>query len=281
MAKSKLTNPFETMNFASSEAYKLLRTNIMFSFPMEKKCRIIGVTSSVRGEGKSTTSLHLAYSLAESGKLTLLIDADLRLPSIHQKLDITSKPGLSNLLAGMNSEKECRRPSPFSDNLYVVTAGDIPPNPSELLGSQRMAKLMETYSEAFDYIIVDLPPINIVTDALVTTSWADGLVLVVRENYTSEAVLDDTMYQIKKINAKLLGFVLTYADISKAGYGKYGKRYGGKYGKKYGYGYAGGYESSYEASGSKSKKKKSDVFVMAANDTELPESESSDNKKAE
>ena len=283
MAKSKLANPFETMNFASSEAYKLLRTNIMFSFPMEKKCRIIGVTSSVRGEGKSTTSLHLAYSLAESGKLTLLIDADLRLPSIHQKLDITSKPGLSNLLAGMNSEKECRRPSPFSDNLYVVTAGDIPPNPSELLGSQRMAKLMETYSEAFDYIIVDLPPINIVTDALVTTSWADGLVLVVRENYTSEAVLDDTMYQIKKINAKLLGFVLTYADISKAGYGKYGKRYGGKYGKKYGYGYgyANGYESSYEASGSKSKKKKSDVFVMAANDTELPGSESSDNKKAE
>ena len=146
---------------------------------------------------------------------------------------------------------------------------------------------METYSEAFDYIIVDLPPINIVTDALVTTSWADGLVLVVRENYTSEAVLDDTMYQIKKINAKLLGFVLTYADISKAGYGRYGKRYGGKYGKKYGYGYSNGYgysygyENAYEASGSKSKKKKSDVFVMAANDTELPETDNSDSKSSE
>ncbi len=281
MAKSKLANPFETMNFASSEAYKLLRTNLMFSFPMEKKCRIIGVTSSVRGEGKSTTSLHLAYSLAESGKLTLLIDADLRLPSIHKKLDIDSKPGLSNLLAGMNTEKECRRPSPFSEKLYVLTAGDIPPNPSELLGSQRMARLMETYSEAFDYIIVDLPPVNIVTDALVTTSWADGLILVVRENYTSEAVLDDTMYQIKKVNAKLLGFVMTYADISKAGYGKYGKRYGGKYGKKYGYGYAEGYGSSYEASGSKSGKKKNDAFVMAANETELPETKSSGNKSSE
>ncbi len=283
MAKSKLANPFETMNFASSEAYKLLRTNIMFSFPMEKKCRIIGVTSSVRGEGKSTTSLHLAYSLAESGKLTLLIDADLRLPSIHKKLDIDSKPGLSNLLAGMNTEKECRRPSPFSEKLYVLTAGDIPPNPSELLGSQRMARLMETYSEAFDYVIVDLPPINIVTDALVTTSWADGLILVVRENYTSEAVLDDTMYQIGKVNAKLLGFVMTYADISKAGYGKYGKRYGGKYGKKYGYGYgyANGYEDSYEALGSKQKKKKTDVFVKAANEAEFPETGNSGSKSSE
>ena len=281
MAKDNISkNPFETMNFASAEAYKQLRTNIMFSFPMEKKCRIIGVTSSVRGEGKSTTSLHLAYSLAESGKLTLLIDADLRLPSIHQKLDITSKPGLSNLLAGMNTEKECRRPSPFSKKLYVLTAGDIPPNPSELLGSQRMAKLMENYSEAFDYIVVDLPPINIVTDALVTTSWADGLILVVRENYTSEAVLDDTMYQIKKINAKLLGFVLTYADISKSGYGKYGKRYGGKYGKQYGYGYAGGYESSYEDAGSISKKK-SNAFVKAANDTVLPVSENSEDRSPE
>ena len=89
------------------------------------------------------------------------------------------------------------------------------------------------------------------------------------------------MYQIKKINAKLLGFVLTYADISKAGYGKYGKRYGGKYGKQYGYGYASGYESSYEASGSKAQKKRSDVFVMAANDTELPKTDNSDSMSSE
>ncbi len=246
MAKSKLTNPFETMNFASSEAYKLLRTNIMFSFPMEKKCRIIGVTSSVRGEGKSTTSLHLAYSLAESGKLTLLIDADLRLPSIHQKLDITSKPGLSNLLAGMNSEKECRRPSPYSDNLYVVTAGDIPPNPSELLGSVHMQEVLARFSEIFDVIVIDLPPVNIVADALVISPWTDGLIVVVRQNYTTGRALQDCMYQVQKLGSKFLGFVMTDVAVGESSYKRYG-RY-----SKYGYGYGSDY--GYDSAGSNSKR---------------------------
>ena len=134
------------LSFAAAEAYKLLRTNLLFSLP-DKPCRIIGVTSSVRGEGKSTTSVNLAFTFAQTGKRVLLIDADMRLPSIATKLDMHGTPGLSNLLAGLNSERHCIRKSENFDNWFILPAGDIPPNPSELLGSERMHSMLERYSE--------------------------------------------------------------------------------------------------------------------------------------
>ena len=130
----------EGLSFAASEAYKLLRTNLLFSLP-EKGCHIIGVTSSVRGEGKSTTSINLSYTIAQSGKRVLLIDADMRIPSVAIKLDLNEAPGLSNLIAGMHSEGSCMRQSNQLENWYILPAGDIPPNPSELLGSERMHTL--------------------------------------------------------------------------------------------------------------------------------------------
>ena len=239
----------EGLSFAAAEAYKLLRTNLQFSMP-EKDCRVIGVTSSVRGEGKSTTSVNLAYTLAQAGKRVLLIDADMRLPSVASKLEIPGKPGLSNLLAGLNDEKSCLKPSRQFDNWLILPAGDIPPNPSELLGSERMHALLERYEEVFDYVVIDLPPVGVVTDALVISQWSDGLILVVRQNYTERKALSDCMYQIKKIGAKFLGFVMTDAAVGEGSYKHYSK-YGKKYGYGYGYGY--GYENAEKSSGRKEK----------------------------
>ena len=219
------------LSFAAAEAYKLLRTNLLFSLP-DKPCRIVGVTSSVRGEGKSTTSVNLAYTVAQSGKRVLLIDADMRLPSVASKLDISQKPGLSNLLAGLSEEKECVHPSKSIENWYILPAGDIPPNPSELLGSERMHALLDRCAEAFDLIVLDLPPIGVVTDALVISPWTDGLSVVARENYTERKALNACMYQINKLGAKFLGFVMTDTAVSKSSYKHYGK-----YGHSYGYGY--------------------------------------------
>lgn len=259
------------LSFGAAEAYKLLRTNLQFALP-DKPCRIIGVTSSVRGEGKSTTSVNLSYTLAQSGKRVLLIDADMRLPSVASKLEIPGKPGLSNMLAGLNTEKSCLMISGYFDNWYIMPAGDIPPNPSELLGSERMHALLERYMKFFDYIVIDLPPIDVVTDALVISQWTDGLILVVRQNYTERKALNSCMYQVNKLGAKFLGFVMTDADVGEGSYKRYGK-----YGSKYGYGYDYGYDSS----GRQSSSHKDEAFINATRDSgSEPKSEtkSSENK---
>lgn len=243
------------LSFAAAESYKLLRTNLQFSLP-EKGCRIIGVTSSVRGEGKSTTSVNLAYTIAQSGKRVLLIDADMRLPSIASKLELAQKPGLSNLLAGLNDETACLRVSRYFENWYILPAGDIPPNPSELLGSERMHALLERFAEVFDVIVIDLPPVGVVTDALVISPWTDGLIAVVRQNYTERKALNATMYQVNKLGAKFLGFVMTDAAVGESSYKRYGK-YGGKYGHSYGYGYG------YDYAGSRSGGKNDQAFMDA------------------
>ena len=252
----------DNLSFAAAESYKLLRTNLSFSLP-DKPCHIIGVTSSVRGEGKSTTSVNLAYTIAQTGKKVLLIDADMRLPSVAAKLELHGAPGLSNLIAGMNTDQSCLRQTSFFDNWYVIPAGDIPPNPSELLGSERMQVLLERYSGIFDTIILDLPPINIVTDALVISKWTDGLICVVRQNYTDRRALADCMYQVEKLGVKFLGFVVTDAAVGESSYKSYGK-----YSKKYGYGYGYGYDYGYEASQSSSSGSKKKAFLDAPGDSD-------------
>ena len=243
------------LSFAASEAYKLLRTNLLFALPKEG-CKSIGVTSSVRGEGKSTTAVNLAYTFAEAGKNVLLIDADMRMPSVAAKLSITTSPGLSNLMAGLSTENECIRPSGFFRNWYIMPAGDIPPNPSELLGSERMRSMLERFAEVFDVIVIDLPPIGVVTDALAISPWTDGLIMVVRQNYTERKELSGSMYQIRKLGAKFLGFVMTDTEIGASTYKHYGK------GRAYGYGYGYGYGYADSRSGGKNDK----AFRAAAAD---------------
>ena len=145
---------------------------------------------------------------------------------------------------------------------HILPAGDIPPNPSELLGSERMHALLQHYEEIFDVIVVDLPPVNIVADALVISKWLDGLIGVVRQNYTDRRALQDCMYQVDKLGSHFLGFVMTDAAVGSSGYKSYGKY--GKYGKSYGYDYGYGYDTA--APKSKKAEAKEKAFLEAAAD---------------
>ncbi len=215
-----------SLSFAAAEAYKLLRTNLEFSLPMESGCRVIGVTSSLKGEGKSTTSVNIAYTMAQSGGKVLLIEADMRLPTLAKRLRVKTKPGISNLLVGQCSGNDVLQKTDLISNLWVATAGDIPPNPSELLGSANMKATIDAMKDFFDVIIVDLPPVSAVTDAALVSKLVDGMILVVRQNYCDRGVLDESVRQLRFVGAKILGFVMTGADTQKKGYKHYGKSYG-------------------------------------------------------
>lgn len=218
------------VSFAVKESYKLLRTNIAFSFPEDGKCRVVGVTSAVQSEGKSTTSCNMAYALAEAGARVLLIDADLRRPSIASKLQLARTPGLSNLLVSNWNYRELLQQCTLAPNLDIITSGDIPPNPSELLGSNRMAQIISELSGVYDYIVLDLPPATIVSDAVAISKLLDGVVLVVRKGVSNRQMMADTMRQLKLVNLRILGFV--YRDG-----GKDKKTYRGKYKDRYRYDY--------------------------------------------
>ena len=157
------------LNFAAAEAYKRLRTNLLFSFSGDESCHVIGVTSSLRGEGKSTTSMNLAFSLAEANRKVLLVDADMRLPQAHAILGIRQSPGLSNVLVGENNGSNLIQPSGIHPDLHIITAGDISPNPTELLGSRRLVGMLESLRPRYDFIVIDLPPVDAVADALIVS----------------------------------------------------------------------------------------------------------------
>ncbi len=230
----------ENLSFASGEAYKLLRENISFCFSDEageKNCRIIGVTSSVRSEGKSTTAINLAYTLALANHKVCLIDCDFRLPSVAKRLKLHRKPGMTNFLAGKASGSEIIQSYTSEQaRLCVIAAGDIPPNPSELLGSKRMQEMLKVIGSSFDYMILDLPPIGIVSDALTVTKMIDGMLFVVREDYYDRRILRESMRTLEAVDTKLLGTVVTHSTTLKKEYKHYGSKYGYKYGYQYGYG---------------------------------------------
>ncbi|MBR4493492.1 MAG: CpsD/CapB family tyrosine-protein kinase [Clostridiales bacterium] len=229
------------LNFAASEAYKLLRTNLLFSFPAEEKCHVIGITSSFQGEGKSMTAINLSYTLAEANNRVLLIEGDMRIPNFSNRLNLKKTPGLSNLLAGLDSISDAiqriafrRSSNPEPVKFDVITAGNIPPNPSELMQSQRMQQLIDTLKEFYDVIILDLPPLNVVTDALVASNYVSGVAVVVRSEHASKRGLSNTMRQLRLVNAKVIGFIYTNADSQKKKYYKgYGKGYSKYYSKYY------------------------------------------------
>ncbi len=242
LKKSRIPTPFSSgalktvlhkdLDFTSTEQYKVLRTNLRFTLPEGVKCPIIGITSSMRGEGKSTTAINLSYVLAESGKKVLLIDGDLRIPSIAKKMNINGDYGLTNYLMKTEIRSLDTLKSGIVDNWYIMPSGELPPNPSELIGSRRMGALLNTMSEEFDYIIVDLPPVNIVTDAMAISEHITGLVVVVREGYTQKGEVERCFRQLKLSNVKVLGCVMNGATHDGASYGKY-KKY--KYYKYYKY----------------------------------------------
>lgn len=210
------------LEFTATEQYKLIRTNLDFTLPENEKCSVIGVTSSMRGEGKSTTAVNLSYVLAEKGSKVLLIDADLRIPSIAKKLDIDSAPGLADLLKGKGAQIE-EFQSYLLPNWCILPSGDIPPNPSELLGSSRMEKLLNQLRSMFDYIIIDLPPVNLVSDAVSISSLISGMIVVIREEYTEKKELERCFRQLKLSNVNVLGCVMNEAKSGGGSYKKYKK----------------------------------------------------------
>jgi len=207
-------------SFAVQEAYKTLRTNIRF-FLRNERCKRFCITSGCAGEGKSITLINLAISLAENGDKVLLIDADMRRPALARLLVEKAAPGLSNVLADLENCDNVIRKEMYP-NLDIIFSGDVPPNPSELLGSDRMQQLVEEMAERYDYILVDTPPVNVVSDACIIASLLDGVLMLVRKDKSRK---DDTKRAIDSLRltgAKILGFVLNGVEINtRNSYGYY------------------------------------------------------------
>ena len=159
----------------------------------------------MRGEGKSTTAVNLSYVLAESGKRVLLVDCDLRIPSVAKKMQIENEQGLTDLLKGGESFNMKKFQSQHYSNWYIIPSGPLPPNPSELLGSKKMDSVLKILSENFDYIILDLPPVNIVSDALTVSKYIDGMIVVIREDYTEKKELENCFRLLKLSDVNVLG----------------------------------------------------------------------------
>ena len=215
----------EKSSFTVQEAYKTLRTNVMFSLP-GSGCKCIGITSAERGEGKSSVAINLAISFAQLKKRVLVVDCDMRLPTIAKKLDIKQAPGLSNLLAGQTDSQEKLIVRVPAQKIDVLPAGDIPPDPTVLLESKQMAKLVELLKDHYDYIIFDFPPVRVVTDAVILSRIVDGYFLVVRHNYSEYGSLSGIIKTMKFAGAKILGFVYNgkTQNLSYSGSKKYYKR---------------------------------------------------------
>ncbi len=224
----------QNLEFTATEQYKLLRANLSFTLPEDKECPIVGITSAMRGEGKSTTAVNLSYVLAESGKKVLLVDGDLRIPSIAKKMRIDGNVGLTDLLRGGETVQMSNFKSLYHNNWYIMPAGQLPPNPSELLGSRRMENVLKTLSSNFDFIILDLPPVNIVSDALTVSKYIDGMIVVVREDYTEKKELETCFRLLKLSDVNVLGCVINESKNGKGSYSKYRYKRYYKYYKTYG-----------------------------------------------
>jgi capsular exopolysaccharide synthesis family protein len=226
------------ISFAAAESYKLLRTKLQFSFSDDSNCRVIGLSSSLSGEGKSLTSINLAYTLSQLNKKVILIDCDMRRPTLAEKLGIKKKPGLSSYLTGQSKLVDLvQNCGVVKDEwaFHVITAGQNPPNPVELLSSARMGSMLDLLKKAYDYVILDLPPVGEVTDALAVAKQTDGMLLVVRQNHCDRNALADTVRQFEFIESRILGIVYNcvqehggkgyYKKYYKGGYRRYYRRY--------------------------------------------------------
>ena len=225
------------ISFAAAEAYKLLRTKLQFSFTDESESHIIGVSSALTGEGKSLSAVNLAFSLSQLGKRVLVIDCDMRRPSIADKLPIRKAPGLSDFLTGQASADKLIQLCGIKEDqraFHAISSGRMPPNPMELLSSRRMEKMLQALRHNYDYIILDLPPVGEVGDALAVAKLTDGMLLVVRQNYCDRISLNSAVRQFAFVDARVLGMVFNCTTEDGAGYGnKYYNRYYRRYYKKY------------------------------------------------
>ena len=220
--------------FAVKEAYNAIRTNLLFTQQGEK-CPIFVVTSPTANNGKTINSINLAVSFAQMGKRTLLIDADMRNPTIHRMFSISVKNGLSEILAGLTDNISVSKTD--VENLSVLTAGKIPPNPAELLSSARMDKLLEFVKEHYDCVFIDTPPINLVTDSTIFAQKVTGYIVIVKTDTTNTHDVKTTVTNIEQIDGNILGFILNDVNSEKKKYYSYYRKYNYNYRYNYNYKY--------------------------------------------
>ncbi len=219
----------DKLPFRVAEAYKMLRTNI---FKISEKrglpCMVIGVSSSNAAEGKSTLSTNIAYTLAQANKRVLLIEGDLRKPVLAKRLSVSPAVGLSDMIDG--ARKGAIQPSGYFDNWDVICAGKSVEDPSEMLSSHEMEVLVSELRADYEYIIIDLPPVNEVTDAIAVSGCLNGMVLAVRQNLTTKLDLETAMRHLSFSGTELFGFVITASrtDTKSQRYGHYYSYYSRK-----------------------------------------------------
>ncbi len=226
MQSVKLTRPQREADYRVAEAYKALRTNVQFCGVDNK---VIMLTSSMPGEGKTSTSFNLAASLAEIGKKVVLIDADMRKSNLVKRYMVEIRvKGLSQFLSGQDKIEDVLYETNIP-NLHLMFAGAVPPNPAELLNGAIFAKLVEAMRKLYDYVIIDTPPLGSVTDAAVVSRVCDGVIFVCAAGEVKRKIAQDIVRQVTSAGCRLLGVVLSKAENGGKGY--YGKYYGKYYGE--------------------------------------------------
>ncbi len=207
-------------DFNTTETFKSVRTNIMFSLPKSDKAKMITVSSACPGEGKTTTAINLAITFAQIGVRTLIVDCDLRKSRVHRYLSIERGVGLSNVLCGFASFNDAVRRE-VRPNLDCLTSGELPPNPSELLVSKEFLNFIDNISECYDYVVFDTPPIDVVTDAVVVSKATTGLVLVLRKGISTFTMMDKVVESVSNSDINILGVIFLGSTEKKRPY-KYG-----------------------------------------------------------
>ena len=212
--------------FAITESFKKLRTNLLFA-TAGSECPVIAVTSTFQETGKSIITANLAISFSQLEKKVLVIDCDLRKPAQHRIFGIENHSGLSEILAGMSTSDVTVKKLADYQNFSLITAGKIPPNPAELLASENMSHLLDALRRNFDLILIDLPPVSIVTDAAVIAKIVDGYLFAIRFEHDDSRALQEAVASLEQTEGKILGFVVN--DVNPKASGRYYKKYSNKY----------------------------------------------------
>lgn len=226
----------DNSHFAIVEAYKKMRTNFLFMLREEKK--VVAFSSTVANEGKTTNCVNLGISFSGVNKKILIIDADMRRPQVHNHLGVPLSPGLSDFLGEFTDDIPIIKTE--YENLDVLPAGTLPPSPSELFMTPRFDELLEALRSKYDYILIDTPPVHIVSDLSSFASKIDGVVFVVREKKAALPTIKKTVEEIDGVGGKVLGFVFNGSEkVELFAKYSYRRKYESKYGYGYGYGYYG------------------------------------------
>lgn len=204
------------VQFVVAESYKTIRTNLLFLLSNTPECKVVTISSPQAGDGKTTNAINIAIAFSQLGKKVLLLDCDLRRPTVAKRMRVEFEKGMSDLLAGFATAEETI--INISENFDILPAGAIPPNPSEMLASSAMDNLLHSLREKYDFIIIDSPPLGIVSDPLVIAPKTDGIVVIVKQKATRHAELSKVLDRIKLSNVHLLGVLLNSAKQEKRYY---------------------------------------------------------------